>query len=840
MEDFKIPIIKSEEDAKKKAKETLVKLFDDKMLTIDNIKSLINDFHKVANQSSVEIFNKIEHNINELDSSLKSIDQIILNMQETSVKQKKFFQSWKKITSPLNEYGEDLEKLMLAKKNVSLMFNNLEMYVKVQDEVKELRRLLKEDKYSNLTLVYKKIRYFEYIRIALIEKLKKETRSEKLNNLADHLLCVQEFSNEFFEEFWGYFKEAHIICKTKPEFIVKCVRLIEEDKNYLNNIKKIFKTYHSPDEKFRGINDSIANQRKSKIRETMMPEEEEEEPLPQVLIEKLPILIKEEFEKKFADKKERDEILEETLNLVKDLHTIYTKVVPCFPPHYDIFNVYKNAYLQNIQIRLKPFLNQEELEKSPGLLIPIAHWLSEFGEGLKNVGVDINETELAADITYYMHIFFEHINQVLEENLNTVLKKDAKDKNKLKTAKNLDLGNIQSFYATDVYNSISQVIDLLTGDFKGQLLFQIINQVCGKIETLIKATEENVKKSENLIVACVYVSDANKCLEQFPKFKKKIKGLLPKDLYKHIKLTYINSSPSILSMYNSNIRIGCQKIIELMFKEIESKTLNKMFTSEWNDEILEDIFGTFKEYFNKGFVKILKSQNNLLMLVRSFIESFMWYYVEEIIHSIRSIIRKTLQNSKDSALVNYQIKYLSLNENELVYKKKKKKDKDKDKDEGGGELDALDIKNLDKDGKEDPKNVQEFKKYIFPVKKFKDQDKTFKSQVVIDRIVRDKEIFSDFLYEFSDETTTPFSSQFSETLGTNYINNFENKFNAMINVMRCRNQNEIKEKIIQLKEFYYGNDGKAIAEALLYIREDSESVTKQDMKSFFLSCFDPK
>ena len=106
MEDFKIPILKSEEDAHKKAKECLVKLFDDKMLTIDNIKSLINDFHKVSNQSSIEVFNKIEHNINELDSSLKSIDQIITNMQETSIKQKKFFQSWKKITSPLNEYGE--------------------------------------------------------------------------------------------------------------------------------------------------------------------------------------------------------------------------------------------------------------------------------------------------------------------------------------------------------------------------------------------------------------------------------------------------------------------------------------------------------------------------------------------------------------------------------------------------------------------------------------------------------------------------------------------------------------------------------------------------------------
>ena len=837
MEDFKIPILKNEEDAHKKAKECLVKLFDDKMLTIDNIKSLINDFHKVANQSSIEVFNKIEHNITELDSSLKSIDQIISNMQETSTKHKKFFSSWKKITMPLNEYGEDLEKLMLAKKNVSLMFNNLEMYVKVQDEIKEMRRLMQEDKYSNLTLVYKKIRYFEYIRIALIEKLKKEARSEKLNNLAEHLLCVQQFSNEFFEEFWSYFKDAHIICQTRPEFIVKCVRLIEEDKSYLNNIKKIFKTYNEPDQKYRGINESLMIKgKKEKVRETMMVEEEEEENLPQTLLDKLPFLIKEDFNARFQAKKDREETLEETLKIVDELYIIYTKVVPCFPPHYDIFNVYKKAYLENIQLQLKQYLNQDELENSPGLLIPIAHWLSQFGDGLKKVGVDIYETELAADITYYMHYFYEHVNEVLDSNLNTVLKKDAQDKNKLKSAKNIDLGNIQSYYATDVYNAITNVIDLLCGDFKGQLLFQIINQIFSKLEQLIKASDENIKKSENLIVACVYVNDANKCLEQFPKFKKKIKSLLPKDLYKHVKMSYINSNPGVLSMYNANIRNGCQKIIEVMIKEIESKTLNKMFTSEWNDDVLEDIFGTFKEYFNKGFVKILKSQNNLLILVRSFIDCFVWYYVEEIIHSVRSLNRKILVTFKDSALVNYQFKYLTMNESELVYKRKKTKDKEKKEEENA----IVDINKIENNNNEEKGPIPEFKKYIFPVKKFKDEDKTIKSKEVIARMMRDKEIFSDFLYGFSDETTSPFSNKFSETLGSNYIKNFENKFDIMINVTKCKNQNDIKEKIIQLKEYYYGSDGKALSEALLYIREDWENVTKQDMKSYFLSCFDPK
>ena len=176
---------------------------------------------------------------------------------------------------------------------------------------------MQEDKYSNLTLVYKKIRYFEYIRIALIEKLKKEARSEKLNNLAEHLLCVQQFSNEFFDEFWSYFKEAPTICLTKPEFIVKCVRLIEEDKSYLNSIKKIFKTYNEPDSKFRGINESqIINEKRSKVRDTMM-EEEEEENLPQTLLDKLPFLIKEDFNARFSAKKDREETLQETLNIKK-------------------------------------------------------------------------------------------------------------------------------------------------------------------------------------------------------------------------------------------------------------------------------------------------------------------------------------------------------------------------------------------------------------------------------------------------------------------------------------------------------------------------------------------
>ena len=98
-------------------------------------------------------------------------------------------------------------------------------------------------------------------------------------------------------------------------------------------------------------------------------------------------------------------------------------------------------------------------------------------------------------------------------------------------------------------------------------------------------------------------------------------------------------------MYNFNIKKGCNKAISLLFKDLGNTELNKLFTSEWNDDVLLAIFGTFKEYFNAGFYKLLKTQNNLLIIVRAFIDNFVCYYIEEIIHCVRSLNRKTLKSS---------------------------------------------------------------------------------------------------------------------------------------------------------------------------------------------------
>lgn len=845
MNHIRIPKLLNEADAKKKAADTLSRIFADKMLTIENVKELITDFRKLETQNSVEVFNKIERNITELDSSLKAVDQMIFNMTETSHKHYTFYQSWKQITSPLNEYGNDLEKLMLSKKNISLMSHNLSMYVKIKDQIEELRQLMEND--NNIVIVFKQVRYITYLRVALLQRVKTQIRSDKLNNLADHLMCVQEFENEFFTKFWGYFANMIPIAIERPEFLVKLLRLIEEDPTYMTNLRKLFKSMNNPDQKFQGLdnkfNEGFKMSQQQQIRmtessviprDTVVLFEDESESLSATLQDKIPEMINENIKRRFQDKQTREEILDETLNVVNDLYLIKTKVAPCFPPKYNIFEVYKDGFLEHIKIKIKPFLNQEELENTPGLLIPVAHWLDLFDESLRKVGLDLYQTDIISEVTYYMHLFFDHINEVLESNLNSVINKNKEDKQAIRNDKKLDIEKIQSFYATDIYDCLLNVINLLSGDFKGQLMFQVVKTILEKLREMIKNSEleiEEFKTIDDLIIVCIYVNDASRCLEIFPTFKKKVKSLLPKDLYAHIKIRYINSNPSILTMYNSNIRKGCLKIIQLMFLDLEKNYLKNIFTSQWDDEVLLGIFGTFKEYFNTGFYKLLKTQNNLMIIVRTFIDLFVCYYVEELIHSIRTLNRKELKahDKGHSALVNYQLHFITIDPDEIVYKEKKKENEESHTNANA----PIAVKDLDKIEKDKNKV---FKKYKFPVKKFKKEDKKYDPIKILERVNKDRELFADFLEGFSDEAKEPFSKHFNQTLGQNFINTFNIKIAILLAIMKCHSS-ALKEQIIQFKEHYNGEEGKALCEALLYVREDTREVTKSDMKLFLLDAF---
>lgn len=57
-----------------------------------------------------------------------------------------------------------------------------------------------------------------------------------------------------------------------------------------------------------------------------------------------------------------------------------------------------------------------------------------------------------------------------------------------------------------------------------------------------------------------------------------------------------------------------------------------------------------------GFVKIIKDPLPLVSIIKNFLESFITYYLEELIFGIRTINKKKI--TSNMCLANYELKYI--------------------------------------------------------------------------------------------------------------------------------------------------------------------------------------
>ncbi len=560
------------------------------------------------------------------------------------------------------------------------------------------------------------------------------------------------------------------------------------------------------------------------------------EKMSDILLQKIHYFIDERIHELFFNKVELSEITEISISLMNELSLVQTKVIPCFPPKYDIFNVYCKKYLQYIHEKLKPFMTDSELEKTPGLGILLASFLDKFETALQKVGVNIYESEIKSDITFSMHYFYEHTNTVLTECFERIITIDKANKQEIRDKK-MPLNKISSTYAQDIFSVLYNEINLLAGDIKGEILYQIIKFALEKltyIQQIQLKTIEDLYLADDLIVVCVYINDADSSINVMGEFKKFVKDKLVKEFHKWVK-TYINNANNL---FNTTIRAGCKKLIELMFVEIELQLLRKFFTSEWVPDLAVGIFETFRNFYNTLFVKFIRNENILVIVVRTFIDCYVYYYIEEILHTVRSLMKKKIT---DFHLYKYELKYLKCytmdeKENKIIYPNQIKSDN-------------IDLKfgkviNLDnKEARENRSNTVDKKKtkYNFPVKKMEKSEKKINPIQFCDKFQKDIKSFETFLNSLKEDSKNPFSKTNPVVLGQNFLNTYLNRFYGMLKILKCSEKSISDEISGPFKESFTGLEGKVLLEALLCLREDSKTLIKNaDMKKFLMQLYESK
>ncbi len=387
-------VFDSEENAREKATAFLKSIFDDKLMNTESLKNSINEIHKYENKSYLDILSKIERSIAGSYESAKKIDTVTKNLKAIEDILENTCDQWEQITKTLNLYGENLESIMNSKRNISMMLTNLNTYIGIQPQVEELKTLFENN--DNIVYVYKQVRYISYLRNVILEKVKNVSRSEKLNNLADHLLCIQEFETIFLDKFWDYFANVIDLAIKKPAFLVKLLRLIDEDADYMKLIKS---QYNLKNEKkgIRLIRKSEEHDKKSLKKTSWNTEEEKDDKITmEICLIQIDKAITDKLDAELGSKEDLQSIVDISLQLASDLKKVNKFVVPCFPPDYKIDELFKKRYIDYICEKIKKFLNEEELQAQPGNLIILAKWLDSFEGLLQEIQVDLGKIDLVS------------------------------------------------------------------------------------------------------------------------------------------------------------------------------------------------------------------------------------------------------------------------------------------------------------------------------------------------------------------------------------------------------------------------------------------------------------
>ena len=345
-----------------------------------------------------------------------------------------------------------------------------------------------------------------------------------------------------------------------------------------------------------------------------------------------------------------------------------------------------------------------------------------------------------------------------------------------------------------------------------------------------------------MIIASVYIKDFDISIDSLQDYKKHLKTIIQTQFYPQMKLTITN----LRNQFNNSIKNGCIKVIELLFTTFEVTVLRKLFTLQWNPEVVESIFAFFKSAYNSIFCKLFSKSNNsvLIIIARLFIDIFINYYMEELIHTVRTTMRHKAYIS-DFKMVTYEPKYLkcykidkdqeaieeeeedniSLNETFNTYNTSIGKIKDLDAIEKPKEIKKKDSKK---------KKLFSTVKYNFPKKIMDNNSKKIDYKNFIKNIENDLETFIDFLEGFKEESKEPFSKIYPCIFGDNFINANLNKFICVIEIIKCKKADLSNLILGMYRENYNGDLGRVLLECIFCIREDHKDIIKNTTEKKFL------
>jgi hypothetical protein len=363
--EIRIPYIFDEKDCIWKVEREFQKILIDSNMSINYIENYIEKYKTLYEKEHQNELNRFSQNFEKLEKNLSELKQPFDRLNDLNNNLKDLSAHWNEKTKPINSYGVKLDILLLSLKNVSTVKENLFLFV--HNKVKELDVLIDHEFEESVIEIYKQIKMFETLRTSITNNNIKTTDFFYISD-------INKLVDKFYNKFWGYFDDIIGMSKHNPEFLVKLIRIIDEDDSYSDDVRA-----------------SIGSEIRFKCEDSDRSHE-----LRDQLMFKLRVNALKQAEEMFELGVDINGILDTTTKIAICLYNVQDIIIKLFPPEYKIFALYEHIYLQIICDKIIPIMRDDNLQSN---FSEFARWLDKMENILHKMNLSLEQTQLK-DVKY--------------------------------------------------------------------------------------------------------------------------------------------------------------------------------------------------------------------------------------------------------------------------------------------------------------------------------------------------------------------------------------------------------------------------------------------------------
>eukprot|EP01125_Pyxidicula_operculata_P006189 TRINITY_DN2155_c0_g1_i1.p1 TRINITY_DN2155_c0_g1~~TRINITY_DN2155_c0_g1_i1.p1 ORF type:complete len:834 (+),score=193.74 TRINITY_DN2155_c0_g1_i1:370-2502(+) len=339
--------------------------------------------------------------------------------------------------------------------------------------------------------------------------------------------------------------------------------------------------------------------------------------------------------------------------LFDDLTVVVDVIRPCFPPFFDVFNIYCSVYHESL---CKVMESWSESGVSPDNLLKLARWISSFYEKqMVRLGADEKflKPPLTVTINPLLDAYGASIRELMIEWVLRVVDQDKQESI-------LELG-AEKRYSTPAPTHLFQIVHTRI-DTAIKSTSSIIITCTGKecvsvLHTYIKHYKTRLEKegstwSDKFLMACI--NNFHKCVEKTEEFKEKLL-----DVENKLKMKEPDLSLDLNSMNFESVELGFQDVVKTSRNVLASNLLNNNFAEElaqllskqWlaNADIPKTIVHTLIDIFKDDIGERVVSNYNR-KLANEIIDKLISKYIDAMLAKKQSFTKEIAARLEEDTL----------------------------------------------------------------------------------------------------------------------------------------------------------------------------------------------